>query len=288
MKPSLAIVGCGKVGTALAVQLARAGYTLVGLASRSRSSAEAAARKVGITCFSDAPWEVTRTADIVFITTPDGEIPATCNQIVDHDGFGNNSVVLHCSGAHPSTILSGAATGGADIGSMHPLQSFAAGAEEGNPFNGIVVSIEGGTKAVAAATGLATALGATCFTIKTEAKTLYHAAAVAASNYLVTVQAFAFQLLAASGIPEDKAFEVLGPLIRGTVQNIEKAGIVNALTGPIARGDVATITDHQRAITDMLPALLNLYQTLGRHTVPIAEAAGLSQDAVVELKKVLK
>lgn len=288
MKPSIAVVGCGKVGTALAVQLSNAGYSIIGLASRKRSSAETAARKIGVTQFSASPWEVTRSADIVFITTPDGEITAACNEIASHDGFGENAVVLHCSGAHASTILSGALKAGIDIGSMHPLQSFAAGATDDNPFKGIVVSVEGGKKAVAAATSIATALGATCFTIKTEAKTLYHAAAVTASNYLVTVQAFAFQLLTASGIPEDEAFTVLGPLIRGTIQNIEKVGVVNALTGPIARGDAATIVDHQKAIGDLLPALKDLYQTLGRHTIPIAEAAGLDKKAADQLKKILQ
>jgi predicted short-subunit dehydrogenase-like oxidoreductase (DUF2520 family) len=274
MKPSFVIVGCGKVGAILAKQMKSSGYPLIGLASKSLSSARKVADETKTELFSDKPWEVTGSADIVFITTPDGMIRETGRKITENKGFKRDAVVLHCSGALPSTILSPAKTCGASIGSMHPLQSFASPKSDTNPFKGIISAVEGDEKAVGIARQISEDLGSISLTIKTEAKTLYHAAAVAASNYLVTLQDMAFKLLEISGIPEKSAYRVLGPLISGTLSNIEKVGTVKALTGPIVRGDAETVKKHVDEIDSMAPELLNLYRTLGRYTVTIAESGG--------------
>ncbi len=288
MKHSVAIVGCGRVGTVLARHMARIGYRLTGLASKSLSSAQKAAEKIGIDSYSDTPWEVTKTADIVFITTPDGIIEEACKKIADNNGFKKNAMVLHCSGSLPSTILSSAKMDDISIGSMHPLQSFASVREDENPFNGIIIAVEGEAAALKSATDIADELGGISLTIKTEAKTFYHAAAVVASNYLVTLQDFAFKLLETSGIPNEDAFKVLGPLINGTIGNIKKVGTVKALTGPIARGDAQTVKSHVDEIKEKTPELFQLYQVLGLYTIPIAKAAGSLTDAAEnELKELL-
>ncbi|MFO7560258.1 MAG: Rossmann-like and DUF2520 domain-containing protein [Desulfobacterales bacterium] len=288
MKPSFVIVGCGKVGTILARQMQSSGYPLIGLASRSLSSAKKVADETETKRFSDIPWEVTTSADIVFITTPDGSIQESSRKIAENKGFKQNAVVLHCSGALPSTILASAKTCGASIGSMHPLQSFATSNVDTNPFKGIIAAIEGEEDAVHVARQIAADLEAISLTIKTDAKTLYHAAAVVASNYLVALQDLAFQLLQISGIPTKRAFQVLGPLINGTLSNIEKVGTVKALTGPIVRGDAETVKKHVDEISSMAPELLTLYRTLGRHTVTIAESGGnLSKEQVQRLFEIL-
>jgi predicted short-subunit dehydrogenase-like oxidoreductase (DUF2520 family) len=284
MKPSFAIVGCGRVGTALAKFLKEAGYKPSGLASKSLASAKKAGGIIGSNDFGDVPWEMTNKADIVFITTPDGVIEDTCDKIAENKGFRENTVVLHCSGALPSTILKSAKER-ASIGSMHPLQSFASGESDANPFSGIILSVEGEDKAVDTARKIATDLGATCYTIQTEAKTLYHASAVVASNYLVTLLDLAFRLIAAAGISGPDAIKVLKPLIEGTLSNIENVGISKALTGPIARGDVQTVEKHLDEIKSQAPILLPLYKALGFHTIDIARAMGaLSAAAEQKLK----
>jgi len=288
MKPSFVIVGCGKVGTILAKQMKSSGYPLIGVASKSLSSAQKMADETKTKLFSDIPWEVTNAADIVFITTPDGIIQEASQKISENKGFKQNAVVLHCSGALPSTILAPAKTCGASIGSMHPLQSFASSESDINPFKGIIAAIEGEESAIHIARQIAADLGSISLTIKTEAKTLYHAAAVVASNYLVTLQDLAFKLLKISGIPEKSAYKVLGPLISGTLSNIEKVGTVKALTGPIVRGDAETVKKHVDEIGSMTPELLSLYQTLGRYTVNIAESGGnLSKEKVQVLFQIL-
>ena len=287
MKPSFAIVGCGKVGTALGVFLNSAGYRPVGFASKSLSSAKRAADIIQSDHFGDVPWEITRSADLVFITTPDGAITDTCNNISRNRGFANNTVVLHCSGALPSTILSTAKKCGAFIGSMHPLQSFASFDYVTNPFKNIIVSTEGESRAVKMAKEIATDLGGTSVTILTEAKTLYHASAVVASNYLVTLLDLAFKLIGESGIAGQDAFNVLKPLIEGTLSNVEKVGIPEALTGPIVRGDLETVEKHIEEIRLITPELLALYKTFGFHTIDIAKAKGtISESTCKKLKRI--
>ncbi len=287
MKPSFGIVGCGKVGTALGIYLSSAGYSVAGFSSKSLLSAKRAADLIQKSRFSDMPWKITQHADLVFIATPDNAIKDTCDSISRNKGFSNKAVVLHCSGALPSTILSTAKECGAFIGSMHPLQSFASVDYDYNPFQDIIVSIEGEHHAVEAAKKVTADLGGTSITILTEAKTLYHASAVVASNYLVTLLDLAFRLIGAAGITAPDAVKVLRPLIEGTLSNIEKVGIPEALTGPIVRGDVETVEKHVEEIGLKAPELIALYKTLGFHTVDIAAARGtISKSIAQQLKKI--
>ena len=286
MKPSFAIVGCGRVGSALAKYLAEAGYIPAGLASKSLSSAKRVADLTGSASFTDTAWEVTRKADIIFITTPDGTIKETCESIAVKNGFNAGSVVLHCSAALTSTILLPAKNCGASIGSMHPLQSFASTEYSHNPFSGIVTSVEGDKKATDTASRVVADLGSGCVTIQTEAKILYHASAVVASNYLVTLLDLSLNLIRQAGVPADDAFRSLKPLIEGTLANIEKMGTRDALTGPIARGDIQTIENHLLEIGSKTPNLLPLYRILGFYTVEIAKGKRTLSDAVLgSLKK---
>ncbi|MBW2357055.1 MAG: DUF2520 domain-containing protein [Deltaproteobacteria bacterium] len=274
MKPQIAIVGCGRVGTALAVWLHRAGYPVCGLSSRRLQSAEAVAALIGPRPCSQAPQTVTAEADVVFITTPDGVIETVCRQIAAAGGFRAGSVVLHCSGALPSTILAPARQSGAWIGSLHPLQSFAAPPLDRNPFAGIIVSVEGDGPALQTAEALAADLNAHPQQILTEAKALYHAAAVVASNYLVTLLDLAFTLLQQAGVAPRDAHGVLRPLIDGTLANVARIGPPAALTGPVARGDAETVVGHLEAIGAKNPESLALYRALGMATVDVAERGG--------------
>jgi predicted short-subunit dehydrogenase-like oxidoreductase (DUF2520 family) len=287
MKPSFAIVGCGKVGTALAIFLTRAGYRSAGFASKHLSSAKHVADMVLSDHFSDVPWDITRHAEVVFITTPDSDIENTCNTISQHIGFADNAVVMHCSGALASSVLLGAKTCGAWIGSMHPLQSFASADHKTNPFQGIIFSLEGERPAVNIAKTIAEDLGGTVVTLLTQAKTLYHASAVVASNYLVTLLDLAIRLIEEAGIKRQDAFNLLKPLIEGTLSNIGNVGVQKALTGPIARGDIKTVEKHIEEIGSKRPELLALYKMLAFYTIDIAAAGdSVSASTMQALKKI--
>lgn len=288
---SFAIIGCGKVGVMLGRHLARAGYRPAGFYSRRKESALHAAR-VAVNDADDAagmvyeePWNAARQAEVVFITTPDQAIESVCASVAAQRGFCMGAAVLHCSGALPSTVLSSARSCGAHVASMHPLQSFA-GESAGNPFHSIMMAVEGEGPALETAKTIAVDLSARPFVLPTEGKTFYHASAVVASNYLVTVMDLAFQLMAAAGVSESSAFAVLAPLIQGTLANIETIGIPNALTGPIARGDIHIVEKHLAAIRGLSFDLAGRYARLGADTIPLAMAkGGLGEDAARRLQE---
>jgi len=284
-KKGVAIIGCGKLGTALGVALARCGYFLCGLSSRSISSAQALADAVGRNVIvSDKPWEATIQADIVFITTPDDHIQSVCQSIIDQGGFQNGSVIFHCSGSLPSTILSEVCREGVSTGSIHPVQSFSGGRYDSNPFDGITMSVEGDRQAVDTALPIVTDLNAAPLAISTAGKIAYHAAAVVASNYLVAIVELDHTLMGYADVPPKKAFEVLEPLMLGTLKNIADKGPIDALTGPISRGDVRTIASHLAAIGVEDVEVLKLYKTLAKRTIGIAALREeLDQKTISEL-----
>ena len=283
-----AIMGAGKVGTALARLLSEAGYEFVGAASRTLESAENACRFAGGGRASTDPAEVTRSADLVLITVPDDAIRTVCEELAEHGAIRQGAVVAHCNGALPSTILEGARTVGAHVGSLHPMQSFASAEQALRILPGSTCCVEGDEEAVLVLEEVARSLSCDVVTIATEAKPLYHAAGCAASNYLVAVQELALKLAAAAGIERTDAMQVLLPLVKGTVENFERLGSPACLTGPIARGDVETVRRHLQAIEDEAPDLLELYKVLGLQTVQIGLAKGsLSPQCAAELKRLL-
>ena len=289
MKGSFAIIGCGRAGLSFTKFLYKAGYPPAGLSSRSLQSANLAAEIIGFKGkVSTKPWEVLGDADIVLITTPDHVIREIAEKIAGYGGMKPGVKVFHCSGALSSDELSALKGANAKTGSIHPLQSFGSHDSEINPFKGIMVGIEGDRECVDAAWQMAKDLGATPFEIQTSGKMLYHAAAVVASNYLVTLLKFAIDLLGASGVESDNRFEILKPLIMGTLSNIENAGAEEALTGPIRRGDTAVVRAHLEAIEESSPDMSALYKKLGEYTVEIAYSGkSISSDIRDELLSIL-
>lgn len=282
MKPSFAIVGCGKVGLNLVKFLSKAGYPVSGVASRSIESAKKAGEIAGTDNVSTEAHTITKDADVVFITTPDDVIETACQNISDKGGFSGKNIVLHCSGSLPSTLLVSAQKAGAKTGSMHPLQSFATTDNENNPFDGIIAAVEGEEEAVEAGLVIAEDLGSRGFRIQTDSKMMYHASAVVASNCLVTLVDFAYNLLGVAGIGKEDAYDVLGPLVEGTLANIKRVGTTDALTGPVVRGDVNTVEKHIEEINRLTPDLTALYKILGHHTVNIAKKRGTLTDTTEE------
>ncbi len=289
MKGSFAIIGCGRAGLAFAKNLIAAGYMPEGFASRSIGSARRVADLTGFRgIVSTKPWDVTEEADIVLLTTPDAVIRQTAEEMAAHGRMKKDAVVFHCSGALSSTELTALTHAGAKTGSIHPLQSFGSGNAAKNPFQGIMMGIEGDAEAVEKAWVMAKDLGATPFEIDTAGKMLYHASAVVASNYLVTLMKSAMDLLGTSGVPPEKCFDILKPLITGTLGNIENSGAVDALTGPIVRGDAAIVRAHVAAIRRDASQLLPLYKLLGKYTVEIAfERSSITDEVRRELLRVL-
>lgn len=287
-KPKIAVVGTGKVGSALALLLDRQGYPISGVASKSIFSASRVAKEINVTA-TDRPEEITIGADVVFITTPDREISRVTGEITGRGGFKPGQIVLHTSGAHPADEVGAARRAGAFVFSLHPLQSFADIKMAMENLPGSYFALEGDQEARPVAEQIVKDLGGKSFFISAGDKPLYHAAACIASNYLVSLIHFATGLYECFGLSREEAFEALLPLIRGTINNIGQAGPALALTGPLARGDGPTIEGHLEALKESGDLQLDLYRGLGLYTVEVAlEKGSINTDQGEKLKEILQ
>jgi predicted short-subunit dehydrogenase-like oxidoreductase (DUF2520 family) len=245
----MAVIGAGRVGTALAAALNEVGVEVEGPLGRG---------------------EPPGTSRAVIICVPDGEIAAAAEVAA-----GAAPLVGHTSGATPLHALAPAADAGAALFGFHPLQTFAGPAADGRAaaaaFTGAGCAVAGSTKtALAFAVSLARRLGMTPFEIDDEGRAAYHAAASVASNFMVTLHAAAESIAAGAGLEPHEARALFVPLLRRTVENLAEHGPERALTGPIARGDHATVETQRAAVEEVAPHLLALFDELVRHTHSLA------------------
>ena len=283
--PKIGFIGAGTVGTALAIRLTEQGYAVVAVASRSRASAEKLADRIIHCCVAEKSQEVARLADLVFITTPDDVIASVANAVQWRPG----QMVVHCNGSASTDILENARRSGALVGSFHPLQTFADVSEAIRNLPGSAFAIEAEEPLHDLLAQMARDLGGQSFGLRAEDKVLYHAAAVIASNYTVALMKMATDLWRGFGVPVAQATQALLPLLRGTVNNIDKIGLPNCLTGPIARGDVGTLRNHLNALRERAPDMIDAYRQLGLQAIPIAlEKGRILQETAREMKALLE
>jgi predicted short-subunit dehydrogenase-like oxidoreductase (DUF2520 family) len=262
---NVGFIGAGTVGNALAILMSRKCYNVTCVASRTPASAEKLAKSVP-GCAALSAQQVADRADLVFITTPDGAIGTVAAQLKWHGG----QSVVHCSGADSTAVLEPARQAGAAVGGFHPLQTFAGVEQAIENIPGSTFAIEAESPLAETLQELAARLGGEWISLKAGDKVAYHAAAVFASNYLVTLVKMAADLWKTFSVPTDQATRALMPLIRGTLHNIETIGIPDCLTGPIARGDTGTVNKHLATLGEKTPSILSAYRELGRQTVPIS------------------
>ncbi len=269
-RPTVGFIGAGMVGTALASKLSDCGYPVVAVSSRSRASANRLAARVAGCTAKSSGQEVAEAAELVFITTPDDAIAGVVADIVWHA----DQSVVHCSGADSVDSLEPANRMGALTGCFHPLQTFADVTQATDNIAGSTFALEAGEPLLGSLKEMAAALGGDAIELGAGDKVVYHAAAVIACNYLVTLVNMATDLWETFGVDQERATRALLPLLKGTVANLERIGLPDSLTGPIARGDTGTVAKHLEALEKTAPDLVDTYRALGRRTVPIAADKG--------------
>jgi predicted short-subunit dehydrogenase-like oxidoreductase (DUF2520 family) len=267
--PLLNIVGAGHVGRALGRLFAASGaFTVQDVLTRSADSADAAVRFIGAGR-ALASIDQLRPADAWMLAVGDDQIAPVAQRLAA-SGLLRGAVVFHCSGAKASGELGAAAAAGALAASVHPIRSFADPDAVAAQFAGTFCGIEGEPAALAALAPAFEAIGARLVPIDAAAKTVYHAASVFASNYLVTVLDAALRAYQAAGIAEDVARELARPLATETLANVLRLGAEGALSGPIARGDVATVQRQQAAVAAWDEPTGQLYAALANATTSLA------------------
>jgi len=226
--------------------------------------------------------EVIAAARTILLAVPDGAIGQVALDIASQ--VSSSHVVLHLSGVHDQAILAPLAPTGAACGSLHPLQTVPDPATAAARWRGAYAAVEGNDRAVAEAERLARLLGMTPVRLPAGAKVRYHAGAVVASNYVVTLAGVAARFAAEAGLSRDLAERIYRPLLAGAAANLQESSPADALTGPIRRGDVETVRLHLGALSG---DDRRFYATVGLEAVRLARAGGLEPAIADQLQGLL-
>jgi predicted short-subunit dehydrogenase-like oxidoreductase (DUF2520 family) len=299
----LAIVGAGRAGTALALALVQGGWQIGAVAARRLASARALARRCGAGLATTDAAEAARGARVLILAVPDRVLPELARSLAKTAGpVGGRKgafIALHTSGASDASALALLQARGWAVGSLHPLLSFPKAAHvragtgarrgPGSPFVGAWFAIDGDPAARRLARRLTASLGAHPLAIPAIQRARYHLAACFAANYVVTLVWEATRLLEEAGVPRGRTLEALLPLIRSTVANLASAGLPDALTGPVARGDDVTLARHAAILRRGDRQRRELHRRLVERTARLAHEAGdLDRAALRRIERALQ
>lgn len=243
------LIGAGRLGKLIARELVNSGRVKLGaVCNKGFPSAIKAVEQIGtgiaVSALEDLP-----PSDITFISTPDDRIPQISEQLAREKLVRPGSIVIHTSGVLSSIVLRPLQELNCPIASFHPLRAFRATNSQQDVFKQCDCVIEGDEIALQTLSSLFIPLNARMILLQPENKAVYHAAAVFASNYLVTLAATATELFQQAGITVELAKEITTNLMTSSINNIQKTqGLNEALTGPLLRGDQNTLSLHLQAL----------------------------------------
>jgi predicted short-subunit dehydrogenase-like oxidoreductase (DUF2520 family) len=270
MTALLNLVGAGHVGRALGRLFQRHGvFEVQDVLTRAPASARAAVAFIGAGRAVDGVRDM-RPAAVWMLAVGDDQIAPAAQALLDAGVVHQGATVFHCSGAKASTELAPLVSAGARVASVHPVRSFADPEAVAAGFQGTFCGVEGDADALALLLPAFSSIGARTVDIDPAAKTVYHAASVFASNYLVTLMDAALRAYQAAGIPAEVARELARPLAGETLANVLRLGPELALSGPIARGDAATVSRQQAALEAWDAPTGQLYEALATATWDLA------------------
>jgi len=299
---TVAIIGAGRLGSALAIALSESGYEIVALVSRRRAHARKSARALNTPplALDATQLDLIPRADLVLFTTPDDQITEAATQFAQsltarasHPRAGRATtaaaVALHASGALASDALAPLRAHGFALGSLHPLVSISDAASSAKNLHGAFYCLEGDTPALRAARRIVCALDGHSFSLAARDKALYHAAAVIASGHTVALFDLAATLLARCGLTPSRARQVLLPLLASTLDNLHTRPPAQALTGTFARADLTTVRKHLAALNHaQVPDALAIYALLGQRSLQLTARHGKADEsALTEIARLL-
>lgn len=286
VRSGVAIAGTGNIAQSLGRLLAEAGADVAQVVGRNIDSARRAAAFIGPGVAAGTFADLTCRADRILIAVADRALPEVAHAIA-HAGF-SGEVALHTSGGSGLEMLKPLGERGTHLGILHPLQSVPSACEGVNSLPGSIFAVAGEDAAVRWAETLVELLKGRLIRVTSEGWALYHAAAVMASNYQVTLLDCALELFMKAGVTRDVAVEALAPIVRATMENVFTHGTESALTGPIQRGDVETVKRHMEALVRATPETRQAYAAVGLRTVPIAVRRGLAAAEARSLQALLR
>jgi predicted short-subunit dehydrogenase-like oxidoreductase (DUF2520 family) len=289
-KPTISIIGAGRLGTALAIALVEEGYRVEAIMAQRLAHARRAAALINAHAqpLSAAQLGSLPPSDLLLITTPDDRIALAAARLaakLEKRGVkAQERTALHCSGALSSDVLSPLIDAGFRTGSMHPLVSISEPTQGAERLRGAFYCIEGHTAALRLAREVVRDLKGNSFSINKADKALYHAAAVMASGHMVALFDIATEMLKHCGLTQTRSRAVLMPLIESTLANLSTREPAHALTGTFARADAATMRRHLDALgAAEVDDAIEVYRLLGHRSLRLAAKLGVDGEA---LKKI--
>lgn len=283
---SVGVIGPGRVGTALALALADAGHTVVAVAGRAGADDAAASRfaaAVPVTRVT-TPSQVTARADLVLLTVGDDDLPEVVRDLAADAAVRPGVHVVHTSGRHGSDVLRPLALAGARVAACHPAQTFPTPAAGRRDLPGTAWAVTTAPDDRAWAHALVATLGGEAVDVREVDRVRYHAALSVGANGTSAVVALARDLLLAAGIAEPGRF--LTPLVTSSAGNAAEHGAA-ALTGPVRRGDRATVHAHLADLRVVLPEAVPAYRALARLALSYARRAGLDEERAGAIRSIL-
>lgn len=284
--PSLYIIGGGRAGASLSFFLQRKGFTILALVERNpdryRFLKEDLQWKFVVT---DILPEVIRDADVIFLTIRDDHIADMAAQLHSLGNFWHQKLVLHCSGALPSSILSPLNNAGAITASLHPVYSFAIDPRENRYLNDVWFNAEGSEQAIKKIKTAFSFLASRIIPVTTEQKKAIHLACVFYSNFYVALAQISRELLGGIGNAKENTFRIFNPLLSSSISQVLEHGPEGALTGPVKRADIDTLQSHLHYIRDNHAQLTQVYLFFSRKLLSIS---GLPQKDKNRIEQILQ
>ena len=279
----LAIIGSGRLASALGRVFADRGVPVRAIASRNLEHARVAAQFIG----GAEPVELEAIPDLahrVLIAVSDNAIREVAQRLA-RAGL-KDGIVLHTAGSRGPEELAPLGAG-ASTGVLYPLQTFPTPQQGVLSLPGTYFAVTGDQRAVEWARQIVDLIPGNFLSLAPKQWALCHAAAVLASNYQVTLLDAALEALEHAGVAREEGLAAMAPLVRATLENVFRLGPQSALTGPVSRGDVETVRRNRKALGAVSPATQELYRAAGRRTIPIARQQGLPAHLLEELEKCL-
>lgn len=288
MQKTLNIIGGGRVGRTLgSLWLTKHAFAIQDVLSGTPHSARSAVAFIG--GGRAVGWlEEMRPAAVWMLTPPDGRIVHSCEALAHSGLLRSGDIVFHCSGAMTSAELASASAAGAQTASVHPLKTFADPDAALRTFAGTYCGAEGDRAALDMLQPAFEDIGARICEIDPQFKTIYHAASVMVCNYLVALLESGLLSYEKSGLDRATASRVMEPLVRETVDNVFRLGTMQALTGPVARGDHEVVARQIDALAVWDPRLAAIYRALGVMALDLARAqGGAGAAALAQIERLL-